>query len=108
MLFLIGREGVSGLDEKRLRGHTMVRVAVYDDANVFAKSLLGAIPAGEVFKEEYMLPFHDIAWPVAMHVPAVSLADFSACAIMAEQATLARALDHMAYEFMIDGKARRI
>ncbi len=74
----------------------------YDDSNVFAKILRGAIPCKEVYRDEWALAFHDIAPQAPVHVLViptgayVSWDDFSARASEAEIAGFVRAVGRVA------------
>ena len=40
----------------------------YDDANIFAKILRGALPCSKVYEDEFALAFHDIRPQAPVHV----------------------------------------
>lgn len=62
----------------------------YDDQNIFAKILRGEIPCDEVYRDEYVLAFKDIAPQAPVHILViptgryVSIADFGAQASVEE------------------------
>jgi histidine triad (HIT) family protein len=76
----------------------------YDDQNIFAKILRGAIPNRTVYEDDFALAFHDIAPQAPVHIlvipkgPYVSWDDFSAKASDAEVAGFMRAVGHVARE----------
>jgi diadenosine tetraphosphate (Ap4A) HIT family hydrolase len=59
---------------------------MYDTNNIFAKILRGEIPCKEVYQDEYVLAFHDVAPAAPIHVLVipkgeyVSFDDFSSSA----------------------------
>jgi diadenosine tetraphosphate (Ap4A) HIT family hydrolase len=76
----------------------------YDDQNIFAKILRGAIPNRTVYEDDFALAFHDIAPQAPVHILVipkgqyVSWDDFTAKACDAEVAGFMRAVGHVARE----------
>lgn len=76
----------------------------YDDDNVFAKILRGAIPCSKLFENEWALAFHDINPQAPTHILVipkgrwVSWDDFSARAEPDEIAGFIRAVGQVARE----------
>jgi diadenosine tetraphosphate (Ap4A) HIT family hydrolase len=74
----------------------------YDDQNVFARILLGEIPAKTVYEDDYALAFHDINAQAPTHILVipkgayVSWDDFSERASEAEIAGFVRAVGTVA------------
>ena len=74
----------------------------YDDSNIFARILLGEIPASRVYEDEYALAFHDINPLAPTHILVipkgrfVSWDDFSERASDAEIAGFIRAVGKVA------------
>ena len=74
----------------------------YDDSNIFARILLGEIPASRVYEDEYALAFHDINPLAPTHILVipkgrfVSWDDFSERASDAEIAGFGRAVGKVA------------
>ncbi len=74
----------------------------YDDQNIFAKILRGAIPNRTVYEDDFALAFHDIAPQAPVHILVipkgsyVSWDDFTAKASDTEVAGFIRAVGHVA------------
>ncbi|MCW3474626.1 histidine triad nucleotide-binding protein [Limobrevibacterium gyesilva] len=89
-------------------------LGAYDDSNVFAKILRGAIPCRKVFENEWVLAFHDINPQAPVHVLVipkgkyVSLADFTAAASEAEIAGFFRAVGALANELGLEAAGYRV
>lgn len=76
----------------------------YDDGNIFARILRGALPAKTVYEDDHALAFHDINPQAPVHILVipkgayVSWDDFTARAGDAEIAGFIRAVGHVARE----------
>ena len=76
----------------------------YDEDNIFAKILRGAIPCDRVYEDEYVLAFNDIAPKAPVHIlvipkgPYVSIDDFGANASPEESKALFAAVSKIANE----------
>jgi histidine triad (HIT) family protein len=74
----------------------------YDDQNIFARILRGAIPNQTVYEDDFALAFHDINPQAPVHILVipkgayVSWDDFSARGSDAEIAGFIRAVGHVA------------
>jgi len=74
----------------------------YDESNIFARILRGAIPSKRVYEDEYALAFHDISPQAPTHILVipkgawVSWDDFSARASDEEIAGFVRAVGKVA------------
>ena len=86
----------------------------YDDSNIFARILLGEIPASRVYEDEYALAFHDINPLAPTHILVipkgrfVSWDDFSERASDAEIAGFIRAVGKVARDAGLVGDGYRL
>ena len=73
----------------------------YDDNNIFAKILRGEIPCKKIYKDEFILSFHDINPQKKIHALVIpkgeymDLDDFNKRASEKEIAELSKAISHV-------------
>jgi diadenosine tetraphosphate (Ap4A) HIT family hydrolase len=86
----------------------------YDDNNIFAKILRGAIPCKKIYEDDYALAFHDIAPKAPVHalvIPKgkyISIADFGAQAKPEEIAGFYRAVAKVAKDLGVADAGFRV
>jgi diadenosine tetraphosphate (Ap4A) HIT family hydrolase len=86
----------------------------YDATNVFAKILRGEIPCKQVYADDFVLAFHDIAPHAPQHIlviprgPFTSLMDFTSRASAAEQLGFWQAVHTIAAQQNMDDAFRLI
>lgn len=86
----------------------------YDDDNVFAKIIRGALPCDKIHENDHALSFHDIAPQAPVHalvIPKgryVSMADFAANASADEHAGLFRAIGETARALGLEDNGYRV
>ncbi len=86
----------------------------YDDDNVFAKIIRGALPCNKIHENDHALSFHDIAPQAPVHalvIPKgryVSMADFAANASADEHAGLFRAIGETARVLGLEDDGYRV
>ncbi len=87
---------------------------MYDDDNVFAKIIRGALPCNKIHENDHALSFHDIAPQAPVHalvIPKgryVSMVDFAANATADEHAGLFRAIGEAACALGIEDSGYRV
>ncbi len=86
----------------------------YDDDNVFAKIIRGALPCNKIHENDHALSFHDIAPQAPVHalvIPKgryVSMVDFAANASADEHAGLFRAIGETARTLGLEDNGYRV